>query len=80
MAQLKVRMQEGRIIVCEPVLDWLEDDGTGFRPIPELKEDWLAVHKEFCEPLDGLGGRYHVLPSSMSLQERVSFVLDNMRE
>lgn len=79
--RLKVRMQEGRVIVCEPVLDWLEDDGTGFRPIPELKEDWLAVHKEFCELLDGLGWEYDVLPSSMrSIQERVAFVVRGTRE
>lgn len=80
LARLNVRMQKGRIVVCEPVLDWLKDDGTGFRPIPELKENWLAVHKEFCELLDRLGWEYNVLPSSMrSLQERVAFALHNTR-
>lgn len=76
LAKLKARMQEGRIIVCEPVADWLKDDGTGFRPIPELKEQWLAVHKEFCELLGDLGLRYEVLPARItSLEERVTVVL-----
>lgn len=77
MERLKARMEESRIIVCEPVADWLEDDGTGHRPIPELKENWLAVHGEFCKLLDGLGWKYDILPSSiMSLEERVIFSLD----
>ncbi|KAK7747936.1 hypothetical protein SLS53_001188 [Cytospora paraplurivora] len=76
LANLKARMQEGRIIVCEPVVDWLKDDGTGFRPIPELKAQWLAVHKEFSELPNGLGLRYEVPPARVtSLEERVTFVL-----
>ncbi|ROW12902.1 hypothetical protein VPNG_04762 [Cytospora leucostoma] len=76
LAKLKARMQEGRVIVCEPVADWLKDDGSGFRPIPEIKEQWLAVHTEFCELLNGLGLRYEVLPARItSLEERVTFGL-----
>lgn len=76
LAELKARMQEGRVIVCEPVADWLKDDGTGFRPIPEDKEQWFAVHEEFCELLNDLGWEYEVLPSTMTHHEdRVAFVL-----
>ncbi|KUI59937.1 hypothetical protein VP1G_07159 [Cytospora mali] len=75
LEQLKARMQEGRIIVCEPVADWLKDDRTGLRPIPKSKENWFAIHQEFCRLLDDLGWNYEVLPSGMtSLEEGVAFV------
>ncbi|KUI73628.1 hypothetical protein VM1G_09231 [Cytospora mali] len=81
LGQLKARMQEGRIIVCEPVADWLKDDGTGFRPIPKSKEHWFAIHQEFCQLLDDLGWNYEVLPSGMtSLEERVAFVRHGMNK
>ena len=76
LERLKTRMREGRIIVCEPVAVWLEDDGSGLRPIPEHAEQWFSVHGEFCELLDGLGWKYEVLPSRMTdLDERVAFAL-----
>jgi predicted ATPase len=72
--ELRDRMRESVIVVCEAGADWLTDDGV--RLMPESREDWIDFHQLFCRCLDELGLNYEVLPcGTTSLRERVSFVL-----
>jgi len=72
--ELKPRLADGVIIVCESGADWLTDDGVRLMPLD--KEEWVAFHVLFCEFLNTLGLAYTVLPARlMDIWERVSFVL-----
>ena len=73
--ELRERMSESVVIVCEAGTDWLTDDGV--RLMPENKEDWMQFHRHFCCCLDEQGLNYEVLPSKVAnLRERVMFVLE----
>lgn len=72
--ELKERMGQSLVVVCEAGADWLMDDGV--RLMPEDKEDWVAFHELFCSSLNDAGLEYIVLPCKMKdLDERVHFVL-----
>lgn len=71
---LRSMMKGSVVVVCEPVQDWLVDDGT--RLVPESGDEWTRTHELFCELLNKHGVPYEVLPSSLrSLEDRVEFVL-----
>ena len=72
--ELKERMEQSLIVVCEAGADWLIDDGV--RLMPEDKADWVAFHNLFCLSLEDAGLEYVVLPHEVEdLAERVNFVL-----
>lgn len=80
--KLGARMATSLIVVCEPRIMWLRDDGV--RLMPADHEDWLRFHAMFCSLLDKAGLAYKVLPGEMgSLEERVRYVLsawDTLKE
>lgn len=73
--ELKVRMRSATVVVCEPVEDWLIDDGV--RLMPVHLQEWREMHQVFCQLLESHGIPYSVLPSSLlSLPARVDLVLE----
>ncbi len=73
--ELKERMGQSLVVVCEAGADWLIDDGV--RLMPEDKADWTALHDLFCSLLRDAGLDYVVLPCEVKdIGERVQFVLD----
>ncbi|KAK1763799.1 AAA domain-containing protein [Phialemonium atrogriseum] len=77
--ELKERMAESLVIVCEAGATWLKDDGV--RLMPEDQEDWLQFHRMFCTLLDESRLPYCVLPCNIhSLSERAQFVLSKWHE
>lgn len=77
--QLKKRMAESLIVVCEAGMDWLTDDGV--RLMPRDRSEWVAFHGLFCDFLDEQKLLYVVLPKEMlSIRERVDFVLSKWIE
>jgi hypothetical protein len=67
-------MTKATVVVCEPVERWLVDDGV--RLMPTDIDEWLEVHRTFCQLLDISGISYKVLPSSlMDLSARTELVL-----
>ena len=74
-AEMKERMGQSLVVVCEAGADWLIDDGV--RLMPKDKADWTAFHDIFCLSLEEAGLKYVVLPCAVKdLAERVKFVLD----
>lgn len=72
--ELKERLQNSLVIICEAGADWLIDDGV--RLMPTSKDDWVAFHSLFCTSLEAAGVKYFVLPYSMTgSTERVDFVI-----
>jgi nicotinamide riboside kinase len=74
-AVLRQRMQQGVVILCEPVREWLFDDGI--RLMPGDHEEWYALHRVFIELLQEAEIAFTVLPAQRtSKEERIGFVLD----
>ena len=77
--ELRERMRESLVVVCEAGADWLTDDGV--RPMPENMEDWIETHRVFCELMDEVGIEYEVLPYGVTdPRKRVEFVLGRWRQ
>ena len=75
---LRTRMMRAVVIVCEPVEDWLFDDGI--RLMPESRNEWMYLHEACCRLLKDHNIPFEVLPPSLrSLPERVEFVLSFSR-
>lgn len=75
--ELRERMRESVVIVCEAGADWLTDDGV--RLMPNNPEEWIEFHVFFCSCMDAWGLKYEVLPCKMvAIEERVGFVLDHL--
>ncbi|KFA68588.1 hypothetical protein S40285_06674 [Stachybotrys chlorohalonatus IBT 40285] len=71
--EVKTRMADSLIIVCESGTSWLTDDGM--RLMPDNKEAWMQLFHDFCGQLDELSLRYSVVPRIMvDLAERAEFV------
>lgn len=71
--EVRARMADSLIVVCESGTPWLTDDGI--RLMPESREEWLQLFKDFCEVLDGIGLQYSVVPRDMlDISERATFV------
>lgn len=74
-ASLRSSMQKSVVILCEPVVDWLNDDGE--RLMPETNKEWFELHDEFQRLLEDMSIGFSLLPSSITaLDDRVRFVLD----
>jgi len=75
--ELRSRMRDSLVIVCEPGADWLFDDGV--RLMPASMEDWKTFHSLFCRLLGQEVVKYVVLPSSiLEREDRLQFVLGQM--
>lgn len=72
--ELRSSMRGGTVVVCEPVEDWLVDDGT--RLMPTDKEEWAMTHRLFCETLRQDQIPYVILAAAVTgLDQRVNFVI-----
>ncbi|KAL7806339.1 AAA domain-containing protein [Trichoderma gracile] len=71
--ELRERMSQSLVFVCETVEAWLESDGVRLMPI-DVK-DWKEYDSEFCRMLEAQGIGYHMIPRSIErLEERVTLV------
>jgi AAA domain len=72
--QLKGRMREAVVVVCQPVVGWLFDDGV--RLIPRDEAEWIRTHELFCSLMRTLDIEFVVLPAEIrQLASRVEFVM-----
>lgn len=71
--ELRDRMSQSLVFVCETVEDWLISDGV--RLMPRDVEDWMEYDSEFCRMLESAEIPYQMIPRSVkSLEDRASFV------
>ncbi|KAM0259017.1 hypothetical protein ACHAQJ_003516 [Trichoderma viride] len=71
--ELRDRMTQSLVFVCETVETWLISDGV--RLMPRDTVDWAEYDKEFCRMLDSAGIQYQVIPRSVqNLKDRAAFV------
>lgn len=71
--EVKDRMENALIVVCEAGTPWLMDDGV--RLMPGSHDEWMAVFDDFCELLDQVGFEYCIIPRTMlDLSERADFI------
>ncbi|CAH0025145.1 unnamed protein product [Clonostachys rhizophaga] len=76
---IRQRMAESVVIVCEPVVEWLQDDGV--RLLPKDNEEWIQIHRGFCTLLEEEGIGYSVLGSDIRKSSgRVDFVVSRWRQ
>lgn len=77
--ELRDRMSQSLVFVCETVEAWLVSDGV--RLMPRDVEDWREYDDEFCRMLDGVGIQYQVIPRLIeNLEDRASFVWSNWKK
>ena len=75
---VKNGLKAGTVIVCEPVQEWLRDDGT--RLMPEDWKEWKTTHEQFCRLLEENDIVYKMLSSRiMDVSKRTEFVLREMK-
>ncbi|KAL6884101.1 AAA domain-containing protein [Trichoderma longibrachiatum] len=71
--ELRERMSQSLVFVCETVEAWLVSDGV--RLMPRDVEDWMEYDREFCRMLEVEGIGYQKIPRSVEkLEDRVAFV------
>lgn len=71
---LSRRMRQATVVLCEPVEDWLHDDGVRLMPIDA--HEWTDLHSIFGRLLEQHHISYHVLPNGLrDLSARVALVL-----
>jgi len=77
-AELRSNLRAGVVVLCEPVQEWLFDDGT--RLVPLNWEEWMETHRTFCTLLEQHDVDYIVLPASIpALKDRVDFMLSHCK-
>ncbi|KAI5866154.1 AAA domain-containing protein [Durotheca rogersii] len=77
-AELKERMGKSLIVVCEPGLGWLRDDGV--RLMPKDLADWTHFHDLFCGYLEEMGLEYQTLPHDIAhIADRVRYVMERWK-
>lgn len=77
--EVKARMENSLIVVCEAGTPWLMDDGV--RLMPNNEDAWMKLSRDFCDLLDKSGFSYCVVPRTMvDLSERADFVLARWEE
>ncbi|KAJ4111318.1 hypothetical protein NW768_011892 [Fusarium equiseti] len=70
---VKTRMANSLIVVCEAGTPWLLDDGV--RLMPGSEQEWMQVFRDFCGLLEDVGFEYYVLPRTiLDLEERAEFI------
>ncbi|KAH8685276.1 AAA domain-containing protein [Ilyonectria robusta] len=76
--ELRWRMSTSLILVCEAGTNWLVDDGV--RLMPQDRDDWIGVHREFCQVLEIVGLPYDVIPCTLArIDDRTAFVWSKWR-
>ncbi|RGP72177.1 p-loop containing nucleoside triphosphate hydrolase [Fusarium sporotrichioides] len=71
--EIKKRMKNALIVVCEAGTPWLMDDGV--RLMPNSHDEWMDVFHDFCALLDQVGFEYCVLSRTMlDISKRVEFI------
>ncbi|KAM0465644.1 hypothetical protein ACHAPV_001699 [Trichoderma viride] len=71
--ELRDRMSQSLVFVCETVEAWLVSDGV--RLMPRDLQDWAEYDEEFCRMLDSAEIQYQMIPRSMqNLEDRVAHV------
>ncbi|KAL7806557.1 AAA domain-containing protein [Trichoderma aethiopicum] len=71
--ELRERMSQSLVFVCETVEAWLVSDGV--RLMPRDVEDWMEYDREFCRMLEAERIGYQMMPRSVEkLEDRVAFV------
>jgi nicotinamide riboside kinase len=76
-------LQNSLIIVCEPVLSWLKEDGLRLMPKDCSARIELVseIHGLFCDIPNSLGLKYVILPKDViDLDARVRFVIAKWKE
>lgn len=77
--ELKTRMSNSLVVLCESGCKWLQDDGVRLMPTDE--EDWTQFYRTFCATLQENDVRYCVVSCEMlSLKERVDFVITQWKQ
>ncbi|SPJ74935.1 uncharacterized protein FTOL_04666 [Fusarium torulosum] len=77
--EVKTRLENSLIVVCEAGTPWLMDDGV--RLMPDSEDAWIKLSRDFCMLLDETGFSYCVVPRTMlGLSERAEFVLAKWEE
>ncbi|KAG5661345.1 hypothetical protein KAF25_005467 [Fusarium avenaceum] len=77
--EVKTRMENSLIVVCEAGTPWLMYDGV--RLMPDNEDAWMKLSRDFCDLLDETGFSYCVVPRTMlDLSERAEFVLAKWEE
>lgn len=77
--EVKTRMENSLVVVCEAGTPWLMDDGV--RLMPDNEGAWMKLSRDFCDLLDETGFSYCVVPRAMlDLSERAAFVLARWEE
>jgi nicotinamide riboside kinase len=72
---LRSTMQKSVVILCEPVVEWLTDDGE--RLMPKSNKEWFDLHETFLRLLEEMAISFSLLPSSITAQDdRIRFVLN----
>lgn len=72
-AELKNNLLQNIVIVCEPVEEWLVDDGTRIMPLNFV--EWMSIHTLFLDLLDRHEIQHLVLPATIHLiPDRVNFI------
>ena len=75
--EMEKRLQGSLIVVCEPVLSWLKEDGLRFMPEDRSARIELicTIHELFCSFLNRLEFNHVILPKTVTnLEARVRFV------
>ncbi|OAL32196.1 hypothetical protein AYO20_07964 [Fonsecaea nubica] len=73
--ELRKRMDQAIVILCEPVPPWLFDDGV--RLMPEDMSEWLDLHKTFIDLLCQSEIEFELLPATLtSIEKRTAFVVE----
>ncbi|EHK22194.1 uncharacterized protein TRIVIDRAFT_29306 [Trichoderma virens Gv29-8] len=71
--ELRDRMSQSLVFVCETVEAWLISDGV--RLMPRDVQDWSEYDEEFCRMLKSAEIAYQIIPRSVeNLEDRASFV------
>ena len=81
--EMEHALQNSLIIVCEPVVPWLKEDGLRHMPKDRSARTELVskIHGLFCDILNRLGFGYVILPQSLTnLDARVRFVVTKWKE
>lgn len=73
-ADMMNQLRQSTIVLCEPIQEWLFDDGT--RLMPLNMDEWHEMHSQFRNLLEAFRIDYIVLTQTVrSLTDRVNFVL-----
>lgn len=79
--EMRARMVDAArslVVLCEPNLSWLVDDGV--RLMPQDKEEWLATHGLFLDVLEEAEVPFAILSGEVgNIDDRVGFVLGHLQ-